>query len=223
LGASDGKALPAKISYLLAVLILLASVFLILWGVWPPRIKRQTLAFSEKFLAQVGFTPQQQEILSAHRLARFTVAWPRLLRIGETGRVTLRVETDPIPVGAGGVLPQNLAIEGQLIMAGVERSPEGRVRTVLPPGMTIHFYWQVRPTQTGEYTGTTWLYPVFLSTAGAPPQASMSLPLSAQDFTIRVVSLGGLDTRQALVLGVPGFFVGIVLAWVTRQVSVRGS
>jgi hypothetical protein len=38
-----------------------------------------------------------------------------------------------------------------------------------------------------------------------------------------VVSLGGLDTRQALVLGVPGFFVGIVLAWVTRQVSVRGS
>jgi hypothetical protein len=194
----------------LAGLILLASLGLVLWAGVPAGRLEQSLVFSEQYLAQVGFIEQERAVLVAHHPGRFTLSWPKVMRIGEASRITLAVEIEPSASTEISGTP-DLALEAQVDLPGVEHDPAGRVRTLLGQGGTTHFSWQVDPTQAGYYQGTAWLYPVFLAADGTQLPGSSSLAISAQGMVMRVVSLAGLSTTQCLALGVCGGAAGLLL------------
>ena len=218
---------PKKTLRALAISLLLLSTALVAWSLWPLKMQRQTLQFSDKNLAQVGFTPAQQAALGEYHLAQISLDWPETLRIGETGRITLSVEPQP---GAGSIsssqglalrhpeasepwrgFGEGLAIDARLDLVGLQLYPANEARTALPPGKLLRLFWQVRAARGGDYPGNAWLYIVFPQTDSAQNVSGLSLPLSAQNLAIKVISLAGLDVSQARFLGAAGIATGLLL------------
>jgi hypothetical protein len=200
---------PKKTLRALAISLLLLSTALVAWSVWPLKLQRQTLQFSDKNLAQIGFTPAQQAALDEYHLAQISLEWPEKLRIGETGRITLAVEPQP---GSGPISSsQGLAIDARLDLVGLQLYPANEARTALPPGKLLRLFWQVRAARDGDYPGNAWLYIVFPPTDNTQNASRLSLPLSAQNLAIKVVSLAGLDVSQARFLGAAGITAGMLL------------
>jgi len=185
-----------------AVTLLLLSVALVVWSFWPLKTQRQTLDFSDKNLAQIGFTAAQQVALKEYHLAQITLEWPQEMRIGETGRITLSIEPQ---LNAGAInVSQALAIDAQMDLVGLQFYPANEERTSLPAGQLLRLFWQVSAAQGGEYAGNAWLYIVFPDTTGASNTSGQGLPLSAQNLAIKVISLAGLDVTQVRILAAVG-------------------
>ena len=192
-----------------AVGVLLLSVALVVWSVWPTKTLRQTLDFSDKNLAQIGFTSAQQSALKEYHLAQITLEWPQDLRVGETGRITLSIEPQ---LAAGPItVSQTLAIDAQMDLAGLTFYPANEERTSLPAGQLLRLFWQVSAAQAGEYAGNAWLYIVFPDTTGASGSSGQGLPLSAQNLSIKVISLAGLDVTQVRILAALGIAAAVLL------------
>jgi hypothetical protein len=194
---------------LLAVGLVLLALLPVAWSLWPHRLQRQTLQFSAENLAKVGFSPLQQAALEEYHLAQISLEWPDALRIGENGRITLTIEpqVDAAPISTS----QNLAIDARLDLAGFTFYPANEVRTALRPHNLLRLFWQVQAARSGVHSGSAWLYIVFPPPSSPKDSPEVVLPLSAQNLSIRAVSLAGLDVNQARLLSAAVIAVGMLL------------
>jgi hypothetical protein len=95
-------------------------------------------------------------------------------------------------------------------IAGVEVRPSELISEPISQGQTAIFYWSIRPTETGVYRGTIWVYLRFVDkVSGEESQKTVS----AQLVEIEAVNLLGLPVNVARSTGVIGSLVGTIIGF----------
>lgn len=175
---------------MLGILVLLASLALLAWGVWP-----------------VGRSTRQADLrLPSGGVYNLELAWPSWMRLGDPDviRLELKVGDGSIPVPG----EHNRLVEGRLEASGLMVVPAGEVLEPLRPGRQVVFFWSVLPAQPGELEAVAWVN--LYSQAGANLELDGQL-LTAQKIPIRTFALLGLDGRQARFIGDLGILLGMLL------------
>jgi hypothetical protein len=239
--------MKTKVRRSAGILILLVSLAILLWSVWPfGRQSRQVaVAAGEMRLAPVvGVTPAADSTAASDlavpdaRLLR--LEWPVQMRIGDSAVISLVFEMDqqgqitptvladsPSPPGAPAQIVNvyetyRVIVEANLEMAGMEYRPEGVISEALLPGSGVKFIWSVRPSETGAYHGTIWLHLRFIPLNGGEEIRNV---LTAQRMTIAATSLWGMSGPTALGVGCVGTIIGVllgldfVLEWLLKLAS----
>ena len=100
--------------------------------------------------------------------------------------------------------------EARFDIAGMEVRPSELVSEPISQGQTAVFYWSVRPTETGIYRGTIWVYLRFVDkVSGEESQKTVS----AQLVEIEAVNFLGLPVNVARSTGVIGSLVGTLIGF----------
>jgi hypothetical protein len=188
---------------------MLAGFVCLAWTVWPLPQKSQTLTLTGP--AADMMDEAQRQAAAGIKSWRITVQKPLFLRIDEAARVSLTVEAVPDPSQALLEPQYQLEAEARCDLVGMQHTPLGDIQTALLPGDTLHFDWQVTASQPGSVTGVVWFYLEFVSLPGSQAKVLPPLPLSAQEITLRPVSLAGMNVAQARLLGLIGLISGFGL------------
>ncbi len=198
-----------------SVILVLAGMILLGWGVLPsrPQATEQVISPSEMQLPGSGATT----IPTLLEFRRMKLEWPATLRIGDTGTIRLvfeTVNTETIvqkpPVNlADAYANYNLMMEGKFEVAGLQVDPANPRRESLPKGQTVTYQWQVRAQTAGDYAGTVWLSLRFLPLDGS---AASQVPVVVHDVGIRANSLLGLSGPVARAVGGLGIIAGLGLS-----------
>ena len=102
----------------------------------------------------------------------------------------------------------HVIVEARFDIAGVEVRPSELISEPISEGQTAVFFWSIRPTETGKYRGTIWVYLRFVDkVSGEESQKTVS----AQIVDIRAVNFLGLSGAFARTTGVVGSVVGTIL------------
>ena len=159
---------------------------------------------------------------------RLTLEFPPQIRAGDSDVISLKLEVDslgnltPTAEVAGNVITgatvqipnlyetHTVTAEARLDLAGVEVRPSEMTSQPLLPGQSVTFYWSVRPTETGVYRGTAWLFLKFVDKVSA---AESERALSAQRVEIEAVNFLGLSANLARTAGALGSVVGGVIGF----------
>jgi hypothetical protein len=177
---------------------------------------------------------------------RLTLEYPPRTRAGDSDIIRLTLEVDTL----GNITPtaeiQGHTVGGQTIqipnlyethnviaaarldMAGVEVKPGEEVSEPLLPGQSVTFFWSVRPTSSGTYRGTAWLFLRFIDKATKEESrkavAAQTVEITATDFLGFNGNLarmaGGVGSVVGAILGLP--FVDDVLKWFWKRIR-RGN
>jgi hypothetical protein len=154
--------------------------------------------------------------------------FPPKVRAGDSDVVRLTLEVDD----KGNIVPtaevEGNVVQGEVIeipnlyethhvvaearfdIAGVEVRPGELISEPISQGQTAVFYWSIRPTETGIYRGTIWVYLRFMDkVSGEESQKTVS----AQLVEIEAVNFLGLPVNVARSTGVIGSLVGTILGF----------
>jgi len=167
---------------------------------------------------------------------RLTLDFPPKIRAGDSAVVRLTLEVDDL----GNVTPtaqiEGNVVQGDVIeipnlyethhvvaearfdIAGLQVSPPDLISQPLEQGQSVTFYWSVRPTETGVYQGTVWLYLRFVDKSSGEESRK---PVSAQVVEIEAVDFFGLSVNFARGTGVIGSIVGAVVGFPFFEDIVR--
>jgi hypothetical protein len=194
--------------------ILLLSILILLWGIWP--------------------RPQQAPGIILSGPWRLILDAPSLVRVGDTSNIRLTLEEETggqeqsgAATGAESArrvdLEQlensdspHILVEARLEMAGMAVAPSGAILQPLPTNIPVDFFWRARPAKAGEYSGTLWLY--LQRTAGDGVQ-TLREPVLARQIEIKSRALFGLTGLQARALGMLGTLFGLSLLIFRRRPS----
>lgn len=138
------------------------------------------------------------------------------LTVDELGNVTPTVEIEGnVITGERMEIPNlyethNVIAEARIDMAGMEIAPPGLSGQTLGQGQTVTFRWNIRPSDTGIYHGTVWLFLRFVDKQNGEESQKA---VSAQLIEIEAVNLFGLSGNLARTTGVIGAVVGTVLGF----------
>ncbi|MBN1305707.1 MAG: hypothetical protein JXA13_14815 [Anaerolineales bacterium] len=155
-----------------------------------------------------------------------TLEWPPRIKVGAGDRIRLSLEIDD----SGGIVPtaevegrqvsgkvveipdvyetHQVTAQARLDMAGMPLEPTGMQSEALLPGQPVTFYWSLRPTESGLYQGTIWVYLLFVLKDG---DEEARKTISAQLVEVEAVTFMGLTTGPAGVLGAAGTVLGTIL------------
>lgn len=222
---------------LLAAIILLISLPLLAWGLWPLGSQGESLSMQPADMqvpapsgdAQIESTPPGEDnksgpaVLEARRL---TLEWPSRIRTGDADVVRLTLEVDDL----GNVTPtvvyegheargetlylpdvyatHNVMAEARIDLAGMRIAPAEGMSQSLLPGQALNFYWSLSPQEVGLYRGTVWLKLHFLPLADGEESERM---LTAQLIEIEAVNLLGIGGTPARLMGGLGTLLGSVI------------
>ena len=137
----------------LGLLLLAGSIVFLAWGYWPPHRELRVRPIS------VAAGPVEKDAL--------TLLVPPKIRVGEPGVVRLTLKVDALKgvfTAAGGTElsnfyeTHNLIVEARFDLPGVSIRPSELISAPVSQGQTAVFYWTLRPTDTGKFRGTIWLY-----------------------------------------------------------------
>jgi hypothetical protein len=223
---------------LLSALILVISLLLLGWGLWPLRSQAQSLTMQPAEMQMPTPTGEMQteSLLPGQEKAqpgvtearRLTLEWPTTIRAGDSdvARLTLDVDdrgnlTPTVMIegheqrGETVVIPNvydthNVLAEARIDLAGMQVSPAEGISQPLLPGEAVSFYWSLSPQQVGAYRGTVWLKLRFLPRSGGEESERT---LTAQLIEIEAVNLLGLGGTPARLMGGVGTVVGSVIGW----------
>jgi len=222
-----------KVRLVSFVVLLAISLFLLGWAVFPTR-----RVFRDSTLDSAASSPllDAAPSLSASEMRHLTTAYPPVIRVGDSDRITLRLEKDE----SGAVTP-TLDVDGQAVigetvelpasddaytvllvarldMVGMEVVPEGEISEAAIPNSPSVFYWSVRPMEAGAYRGTLWLFVEFVPKEGGAP---FRRALAAQELKIRATTLLGLSGASARFFGSAGSLLSSVLGFPFLEDAVR--
>jgi len=191
---------PRKLPYRAWVRVLagglsILSAMLLAWTYWPPAMQVAELVLEDN--------PWQED--QAWHPLRVRLASPRNLRPGEEGRVQLAVQ----PVGQEENLAASvLLLVTRLDLPGMVVEPPGEISTALSMPGKSNIRWKVLGQENGKYEGTAWIY------LGKQAQAESSdrLPISAQEFSVRVTGWAWAPLPAARRAAV-ALATGIILFW----------
>lgn len=159
---------------------------------------------------------------------RLTLEYPPKIRAGDSDVIRLALEVDAL----GNVTPTAMiqgntvtgttvqipnlydthyvTAEARLDLAGMEVRPPEVVSEPLLPGQSATFYWSVRPTESGTYRGTAWMFLRFVDKVSG---AESRNALSAQTVQIEATNFLGLTGSAARAAGGFGSALGAILGF----------
>ncbi len=201
-----------KIRRGVAIVLLLASLSLLIWGNLPG--SRQSFSqYIEPTAMQVSASGSAS-IPALLEMRQVRVEWPDSLRIGDQADITLTFE----PVKSEILLPSPetkltdlygyyaLMADSRFEVAGLQVQPAEPRRESLPKGQTVKYRWQVSAQEVGKYAGIVWLSLRFLPLDGG--QAS-EVTVFVHELDIRASSFLGLSGPVARLMGGIVIIVGI--------------
>lgn len=174
---------------------------------------------------------------------RLTLEYPPKIRTGDSDVIRLTLEVDSLGnvtptaiiqgnavTGATVQIPNlydthYVTAEARLDLAGVEVRPPEAIEETLLPGQSVTFYWSVRPTESGSYRGTAWMFLRFVDKVSGVESRNA---LSAQTVQIEAVNFFGLTGSAARAAGGVGSVIGAILGfpfaddifkWLVRRIS----
>ncbi len=205
-----------KIRHILSIILLLAALGILAWGVWPGQRVMYT-QYVEPQAMQVPSTSTSGHV-AVLAIRQVKLEWPESMRIGDQAVVTLVFE----PAGGEVLLPPPqdgfsdvyasyaLMAEGRLEAAGLRVDPADPRRESLPEGQAVKFSWQVDPQQAATYPSKAWLLLRFLPLQGG--QAAEA-PVFVRLLDIHATSLLGMTGPSARIFGSLGIVLGLALSY----------
>ena len=213
-------------------IILLLSLIILLWGVWPQVSETLTVPFevpdAENPSTQLASTSTNALMNDRRDDAVLTLSWPTWVRVGDSGLIQLKIaevremggvldrgKNQPPVMGelaASG--EENSLIEGRLEISGMLAIPFGEIYEPYQPGGRAAFFWNVQPEQVGIFDGFLWLHlSRFIdgNSLSDPMLNDGRSLITAQRIQIQTVDLFGLDGPTARLIGVIGIALGILL------------
>ncbi|MEA3439696.1 MAG: hypothetical protein U9R58_05385 [Chloroflexota bacterium] len=201
-----------------AIVLLLVSLVILIWGIWP--IKRQ-----------VHTTTLTVDPLQAQRQAveqfQLSLETPARIRLGDTEQIFLTLGKDgdektssaasKTSQEVGGTADlgnndlQNIIVQARLDLPGISFTPKGELSQSMRPGTPVVFSWRVLPEKTGNHKGTIWVHLQHEPESG---DEIIRQPLTAQVLEIEAISLFGLSGSSARVIGSVGVIAGVVFGLV---------
>jgi hypothetical protein len=228
------------------LLLLVLSLVALIWGLSSPEYQLQattlapidmTLPGSEQ---PIGSTSTVDSAARSPEPRLLKLSWPKRLRLGDDGTLSLTVGfPSPLPAGStgskamqagvGGVQravydTYNLVLQSHLDLPGLIRTPTGEVSQAMLPDQPVEFLWYLRPLTPGIFSGKVWLHLRFVPRSTGQEERIL---LAAQQVDIQVVTLLGMSSSQARLLGSVGLVVGVflgldgVLSWSLEQLAKR--
>jgi hypothetical protein len=209
-----------------AGLLMIASLILLLFSSAPlPQQVHSILLSTEPLASSAGPATPPAQMTGLSKPLRLSMSWPQLLRLGDTGQVTLALDvageaaTAPQPdeaVEAAGLFDtQSVVAEARLDLAGMQVEPFPTISEPMAPQRDLQLFWKIHPTVTGAYRGTLWLYLNLVPKGGGTVERKA---LVARPIEIQVLSVLGLPA--AVVRW--GSVVGIgLLAWLGMPLWTR--
>ena len=171
-----------------------------------------------------AFTPQP----AINESRRLTLEFPPAIRAGDSDIVRLTLEVDDL----GNVTPtaqfgdhvvtgetvqipnlyesHHVIAESRFDIAGIEVRPADLISIPLAQGQSATFSWSIRPSETGVYRGTIWLYLRFVDKLNGEESR---ITVSAQIVEIEAVNLLGLSGSFARTVGLIGSVIGTVIGF----------
>jgi hypothetical protein len=204
----------------MGILILLISMVVLLWGIWP---QETVIRSFQKFLITPSIFPFHSAIPENRTLV---LEWSPRLRVGDVSFLRVKLDNDqeeiPSPTtDAGGGDPgvemyaepnlpplQNVIVEARLDMAGMQYAPSGEISESLRQGQPLMFLWSVRAPKIGIYRGTVWLHVRYLPLSG---EGEIRKVLSAPRVETESINFLGLGGTAARIMGSVGLAVGVML------------
>jgi hypothetical protein len=201
-----------------------AATFLALALAGTPPVPHPTFEALPLVVTAVPGVPK----LSLPEYRRLTLEFPPQMRVGDSEVVRLTLEADTLghitPTAVlegnkitGGVVQvpnlydtHNVVAEARLDLAGADIRPADVIDEPLLPGQSVTFFWSVHPMSMGTFSGTAWLFLIFVDKASA---AESRMPLSAQPIEIQATNFLGLNGGVARSLGGIGTILGAVLGF----------
>jgi hypothetical protein len=214
----ENRKMKIKIQAALAVVFLMVSLPLLVWGFWPPQRETRVVPL----LPAVGM-PNLPE---AHSIS---LEFSPTMRAGDSQIIKMTLSADAAASTGQDFYAQNEVIaEARLDMPSAFVRPADSVRTTMADGGSATFYWEVHPSGEGLTSGTAWLYLQLTPKAGG---GTTRQPVSAQLVEVRSQSLWKRTGGQARAIGVIGALVGLFLGFpflakarlFHRRASVRSS
>ena len=222
---------------LFGFLLLLTSLGVLAWGLWPALASQAAQAFTPSQM-QLTEQPTQSEggvgIQSAPGLPpavpenrRVTLDYPVTMREGDSEVIRLTLETDaegnltPTALFEGHTTSEdtvqipnvydthNVQIEARLDLPGASAIPTEAISLPLQPGQKVTFSWTIKPGQVGAYRGAVWLYLRFTPLAGGE---EIRQALTSQALEVQVVNLFGIGGPTGRVMGLVGSALGSVIS-----------
>ncbi len=185
--------------------LLAASLILLVVTTVPLPQEEHSFVFSAVPLAESATLAATAQPLSFAEQRRLHIVWPQKIRLGDTGKVTLALEMEPVEGAAeapGLFDAYQVVAEARLDMAAMQLIPASTISEPMAAGRELNLYWQARPAAPGKYKGTLWLYLNLVPKAGGEVERR---PLVARPIEMRVTPVLGLPAfivRWACIVGV---------------------
>jgi hypothetical protein len=189
-----------KVRVGLGLLILALSISFVAWGFWPAR-------------RELRLRP-----VSASAEKGITLLFPPKIRVGENGVVRLTLDVaalkDFLPDGGGTGSSDfydahNVIAEARLDLPGIPVQPSELISAPVSQGQTAVFYWTLRPTDTGKFRGTIWLY---LRVVDKLTGEESRETVSAQIVDIETIKFLGFVVNRVRMIGLVGSVTGLFLS-----------
>ena len=219
-----------KSNQIIGTALIVISIFLFFWLLWPIPQKTQEIFFQpgELTFAAVNdadnASGQGNTILANPDQIHIIVSWMPVVRKGGVDTIQFQlIQTEQITDGTeldksnnSMAVSESLNVydeysimaKARLDMVNVTMDPPGESGMVLSQGSNVSFSWEVSPEKTDNLKGTVWFYLVAFSN---DEHEVINQAVSAQRLDINVISILGFDVVYLWIIALFSIICGALL------------
>ncbi|MFC2063699.1 hypothetical protein ACFLXB_01195 [Chloroflexota bacterium] len=212
------------------VLLILLSVFLFLWLLWPYSQKTQEISFQpgELIISEINYSDsypyQATEAYAIPYGTQIILSWMPVIRKGGVDAILLQVIQDERYMdGSGTVISDSVLTEvkmrnifedysvmakSRLDMRNAIVDPPGESGVALLEDGKVTFSWKISPQESGLLAGTVWFFLVAFADDG---NEVINKAVSAQHLDINVISLLGINVGYLWTAAILATILGTLL------------
>lgn len=194
-----------NVSHILGFLILISSLILLLWSIYP--------------------LPVESRRLRIPGIGQLNLVWNKRIRMGDS--VPLKLEFDSSELGIGGAsanetettnfehirqfsldTADNILVETRVELPGVQIEPGEELIQPLRIGEKLFLNWYITPYESGELEGELWVYLKVLSEGREDVNR---FPISILNFQTQVMGLFGMIGQTSRIFGIIGICFALII------------